>query len=64
VVAEIKPSNCGIIGNWAVIKNYQSPITNHQSPNHKKIAERHGSHLALDSGGSANGEFIRLNIYP
>ena len=27
---------------------------------HKKIAERHGSHLALDSGGSANGEFIRL----
>ena len=26
---------------------------------HKKIAERHGSHLALDSGESANSEFIR-----
>ena len=24
-----------------------------------KYNERHGSHLALDSGGSANGEFIR-----
>ena len=34
----------------------------HIFPNHKKIAERHGSHLALDSGGSANGEFIRLDI--
>ena len=28
-------------------------------PIHQKIGERHGSHLALDSGGSANGEFIR-----
>ncbi len=25
---------------------------------HKRIAERHGGHLALDSGGSANGNLF------
>jgi alkaline phosphatase D len=31
---------------------------------HKNFAERHGSHLASDSGGSANGKFICRQYYP